>query len=314
MANSQPLTSDYVPQVDETDAPNREEPRASAPAPQVAQVNQFPAQEPVRIHIQPEARYVQYGQWKDGICECCTKGGWPSLFMSWCFCCWPCLFGQVASRIRWSPGLPKAFGKSPYTQWVVIMSFLVGVYMICETSKMHENAKAIEIHLNVIKRCQGQNDPYAPCGGTPEEERLVREFQSNAQALDVFSYLTGITTSILIMFLRMRTRSKFLIPSSCEAGPGDSEARRITFLGLCEDLWCAACCGCCALAQMSRHTYAAEEFAPCNDPGPAESMEPQFAGQAHQVTQMSVMHPVRGMPGASVCDSCFSVPCVWVCS
>uniref|UniRef100_A0A6T8GWZ5 Uncharacterized protein n=1 Tax=Hemiselmis andersenii TaxID=464988 RepID=A0A6T8GWZ5_HEMAN len=290
MASSEPLTTSYVPQVDVDDAPKREEPRPSAPAPEVVHVNHLPAHEPVHINIQPDTKFVQYGEWKDGVCECCTKGGWPSLWMSCCMCCWPCLFGQVASRIRWSPGLPKALGKSPYSQWVLVMTVLLCIYIFCEVGKTNESAQALAIHIDVITRCEGKNDPYSPCSETREERAAIRRHNSSAEDWEIFSYLALFTMTVLLMLLRLRTRTKFHIPSSCEGGPGPMEARRVTLLGLCEDAWCACCCGCCALAQMSRHTYAAEQCAPCNDPGPAESLEPQMAGRATHVTQMNVIH------------------------
>eukprot|EP00285_Hemiselmis_virescens_P000094 CAMPEP_0173379096 /NCGR_PEP_ID=MMETSP1356-20130122/2158_1 /TAXON_ID=77927 ORGANISM="Hemiselmis virescens, Strain PCC157" /NCGR_SAMPLE_ID=MMETSP1356 /ASSEMBLY_ACC=CAM_ASM_000847 /LENGTH=333 /DNA_ID=CAMNT_0014332365 /DNA_START=27 /DNA_END=1028 /DNA_ORIENTATION=- len=294
---SEPLSA-YVPQVDQEAGPLRENPRPISSNVN-ANVMHFTPHEPTQLVQVQEARYVQYGQWKDGICECCTKGGWPSLFMSAIACFWPCLFGKVASRIRWSAGLPRSLGLSNFAQWTLIMSVLIGLSLLSSFAHMHEAGQALSIHIALANRCVGHDNPYAPCEPTPAERKAYREYSSSAEAWEFFSYLLGMVIAVLLLLLRLRTRSKFLIPSSCEGGTGAVEARRLTFLGLCEDAWCACCCGCCTLAQLSRHTYAAEDCAPCADPGPAESMEPNFPGQTHHVTQMHVINQ-NGMYGDNI--------------
>jgi len=245
--------------------------------------------------IQPQ--YVQYGAWRDGLFDLFTKGGWPSFWMSCCGLCWPCMIGKIASRIRVSPSLK--LGKTPFIQWVVLMSIMGSIGFICWLGVVSANAQILTIHMGIMERCKqehlipdtmnSKSDFNRLCQPNAKEWEAIHAASVSHDTWNLFSWLISFTFVTAVFFLRLRLRSKYLIPASCDNNVQPGEGRRLTACGMVEDCAYACCCTCCTLAQMSRHTYANEDCSPLTDPGPAESMDPMFQGQSHVVTPMQDM-------------------------
>jgi Cys-rich protein (TIGR01571 family) len=176
------------------------------------------------------------GAWRDGLCDCCTRGPCHASCCISSFC-QNIALGQVMTRMRlsWS-GDPAGYrpgGMSPFKIMVILTIFYYFFYMfVSAVSKPY-----ITVTYDGIP-------PSIP-GWVP----LLIGFRSLV-ALVVFLYA---------LYVKIRTRAyirnKYAIPEMYCSG--------------CDDFCLSLCCGCCTTAQMLRHTadYNANRADCCSETG-----------------------------------------------
>mmetsp|Transcript_3109 Transcript_3109/g.7763 ORF Transcript_3109/g.7763 Transcript_3109/m.7763 type:complete len:331 (-) Transcript_3109:336-1328(-) len=259
----------------------------------------YPSQLEAQAPMPTSCPYIVHGKWRDGLCDFCSPGSRQGFFMALCGpCCWPCLISKIAARLRFSPGC-NILGNTPFKQWLRITTFVMALMWMCWFMMARINGSIASLYWEDYVNHQNDpnnhtpynpNAPYSPGSNqwvpSPETTRKIREAVVALDFFDSLVWLMGVGFTFVICFLRFRTRTKFLIPTTF-----DSPGQRPAALGPCEDFCCAWCCACCSLAQMARHTHAADDGCDlCTDPGPAETMLAPMVdyGQAHQMQVFSV--------------------------
>ena len=175
------------------------------------------------------------GRWKDGLCDCCDLGPChPSLLNAILFS--PILMAQVLTRMKMN-----WLGESgPESEWrqtfkrvlCIFVSYIVADLVLRPFSVQH----------------------YAKVGGTrhpvgPPPAPVL------AALNNLISTAFGLYVLIVLMRLRSFIRERNQIPEKRCIG--------------CEDLCCAAFCGCCTVAQLARQTadYKERRALCCSDTG-----------------------------------------------
>jgi len=184
-----------------------------------------------------EAHYIPSGQWRDGLCDCCTLGCCHAM------CClgfWfePILVGQVMTRM--SRDCCGGRGRPPSTSNTCKIITVIFIAVFC--------AEAV---LNIIRNQQtcdggrlqfnfetGENEILCPDGSVEEPTDTYNILRGIG---GLVSFVFGIYILVLTCRTRQVIRRKYNIPAGC-CGEG------------CEDCCCAFWCSCCTVQQMARHT------------------------------------------------------------
>jgi len=179
------------------------------------------------------------GQWRDGLCDCCSYCCRPICWNTWC--CSSCLLAQVMGRV----GL-DALGEPTTAQlarntFCRVISIVVATYVV--QSAMYEI-------FPTEKNCYPLDLDDAD-DVLDDDTLCVDEFVNpNVQILyNVIEGLLGLYILILICRTRSAIRKK--------SGIAGSD---------CEDCLYTWFCGCCTIGQMARHTadYDTQDDACCS--------------------------------------------------
>jgi len=184
-----------------------------------------------------ELIYAPKGQWRDGICDCCTHGPChPSVACA--MYCTPILMGQVMERTRltfFGNLLRKKFNPSAFK----VVLILTATYAA----------------LNTIFSCYMAYKTDVEEAGNGGYQVTINYGPIPIIAKNILGVAFGLFCLIALMNTRRNVRGQYAIPEERCYG--------------CEDLCCAFFCTCCTVAQVARQTgdYAKNPAKCCSNTG-----------------------------------------------
>jgi Cys-rich protein (TIGR01571 family) len=163
---------------------------------------------------------ASHGQWKDGICDCCTFGIFhPSLLNA---CCFPqLLMAQVLTRLKMNmcgDAAPESEYQTTFRKMVVlVLAYWVMRTLLAPPSPDFEANEDGTLQVTTVDIPAWQMFLY-----------------------NAVTFLFGLYSLVLLIKLRVAVRRRYGIP----------EKRCIGV----EDCCCAFWCSCCTVAQVARQT------------------------------------------------------------
>ena len=155
------------------------------------------------------------GDWKDGLCECCTYSCChPSLLNAWCFP--QILMAQVLTRLRMNwlgDPAPESEWKHTFRRVIIllVLYLIVMIFMAPPVTVVHNGV--------------------ASTPNYPSWKRIT---------YNVVSLAFWLYSIIVLTKTRRAVRDKYDIPTKACGGA--------------EDCCCSFWCGCCTVAQVARQT------------------------------------------------------------